>query len=211
MKKVTARRLIAVACLGAFAIIGTACLPTGVTLPPVSPGAGAACPVGTWNLTGETLELRRERDGERHGNRYEHDEHRRRHHHLHLGECQRNGGRERERGRAGVLGQLAVGAERRHRESVRLDGDRELHVQRRRIDVVLACGPDELRAVIAGPRRPDDLTTMVSWGRRTAASSTQMTYPLSPGRGRHPMCTAASDRWWRVLACPSHAGGARVG
>jgi len=55
MKTVTARRLIAVACLGAFAIIGTACLPTGVTLPPVSPGAGAACPVGTWNLTGETI------------------------------------------------------------------------------------------------------------------------------------------------------------
>ena len=51
MKTVLARRLIAVACLGAFAIVGTACLP--VTWP--SGGTGNACPAGTWNLTGETI------------------------------------------------------------------------------------------------------------------------------------------------------------
>jgi hypothetical protein len=52
MKTVLARRLIAVACMGAFAVIGSACM---VTVPPLSGGTGNACPAGTWNLTGETI------------------------------------------------------------------------------------------------------------------------------------------------------------
>jgi hypothetical protein len=54
MKTVLARRLIAVACMGAFAIIGTACIPAGVTLPPVG-GGSSNCPAGTWQLTSETI------------------------------------------------------------------------------------------------------------------------------------------------------------
>jgi hypothetical protein len=54
MKRVLARRLVAVACLGTFAIISTACLPNGSTLPPVS-GNGSTCPVGTWQLASETI------------------------------------------------------------------------------------------------------------------------------------------------------------
>jgi hypothetical protein len=53
MKTVLARRLIAVACMGAFALISTACLP-GTTLPPVT-GNGSGCPLGTWQLASETI------------------------------------------------------------------------------------------------------------------------------------------------------------
>jgi hypothetical protein len=54
MKTVFARRFIAVVCLGAFGIIGTACIPAGVTLQP-PPGGGNACPAGTWQLSSETI------------------------------------------------------------------------------------------------------------------------------------------------------------
>jgi hypothetical protein len=53
MKTVFARRLIAVACIGTFGIIGTACLPA-VTLPPVG-GGNANCPAGTWQLSSDTI------------------------------------------------------------------------------------------------------------------------------------------------------------
>jgi hypothetical protein len=53
MNMVFARRLIAVACIGAFGIIGTACLPAGVTL--TTGGGGNTCPEGTWQLASETI------------------------------------------------------------------------------------------------------------------------------------------------------------
>src|SRR6516162_8494576 len=54
MKTVIARRLIAVACIGAFGIIGSACLPVGLKVP-VTGGSGNTCPEGTWQLASETI------------------------------------------------------------------------------------------------------------------------------------------------------------
>ena len=56
MRSALARKVVryaAVGCLGAFALIGTACLPKGVTLQPT--GSSNACPAGTWHLTAETV------------------------------------------------------------------------------------------------------------------------------------------------------------
>jgi hypothetical protein len=54
MKTVLARRLIAVACMGAFALIGTACLPAITLQPPL--GGNATCPEGgTWTLSSDTI------------------------------------------------------------------------------------------------------------------------------------------------------------
>ena len=56
MRSALARKVVryaAVGCLGAFALIGTACLPKGVTLQPT--GSSNACPAGTWLLTAETV------------------------------------------------------------------------------------------------------------------------------------------------------------
>ena len=54
MKSVLARRLVAVACMGGFALIGTACLPAAPLQPP--PGGNATCPEGgTWTLSGDTI------------------------------------------------------------------------------------------------------------------------------------------------------------
>jgi hypothetical protein len=53
MKTVLARRLIAVACVGAFAVIGTACMPVIGLQPP--PGGNASCPEGTWTLSSDTI------------------------------------------------------------------------------------------------------------------------------------------------------------
>ena len=56
MKTVFARKLVrytAVVCLGAFALVGTACLPKGVTLQPTG---GNACPAGTWHLSSEYVD-----------------------------------------------------------------------------------------------------------------------------------------------------------
>ena len=59
MRKALARRLVrytAVGCLGAFALVGTACLPLpkGVTLTTTG-GTGSTCPTGTWHLAAETV------------------------------------------------------------------------------------------------------------------------------------------------------------
>src|SRR3974377_2078703 len=50
----TLARYAAVGCLGAFALVATACLPRGVTLVPTG-GSGSACPAGTWHLASETV------------------------------------------------------------------------------------------------------------------------------------------------------------
>jgi hypothetical protein len=57
MKIALPRKLVryaAVGALGAFALVGTACLPRGVTLVPTG-GSAATCPAGTWHLASETV------------------------------------------------------------------------------------------------------------------------------------------------------------
>ena len=57
MKTLLGRKLVrytAVGCLAGFALVGTACLPRGITLKTTG-GTGTTCPTGTWHLAAETV------------------------------------------------------------------------------------------------------------------------------------------------------------